>query len=685
MAKTSARQWYEIKAAAEADAADVFIYGDIGESWWGDSVTATQFVRDLQGVNAKKTTFRINSFGGSVTDGIAIFNAIRRHPGEKIVAIDGMAASIASLIAMAGDRVEMAENALMMVHAPWAGAVGNSKDLRDMADTLDKFASAMASSYAWKSGKPVDEVLALLTDGVDHWYDAAEAVAAGFADEVTAAVEVSASFDLSRFAGLPQAASRFIKPAPQPEATAPVAAPLSQLVSVPAAPAAAQSENDMTVQNAAAQDDVVAKARDEALKAEAKRRADVKAVFSKWTHVEGADAVIEACLDDMTVTPDVARERLLAHISKDAQSISFSASVVVDERDNFRQGIWNALLARAGLEKDQTANQYRGYSLTEIARASLEKAGVRTAGKDKMSVVAAAFTHSTSDFPTILENIANKSMLRGYEEANETFQLFTRPGSLPDFKIAKRVDLGHFPSLSKVAEGAEYSYATVGERGETIALATYGKMFSMTRQMVINDDLNAFTMLPRKMGRAAIRTIGDMVYAVLTDNPVMSDGTQLFHANHGNLISSGAGAPSTAQIDKMRTAMALQSMDNVHALNIDMRYVIVPRALAGLAELVRTNQFAVGANANTTDANYVANTFQVITDARLDASSPYAYYGAADPNAFDTIEVAYLDGNQAPVMEQQTGWHVDGVEMKVRIDAGVKALDFRTLIKNNGD
>ena len=133
-----------------------------------------------------------------------------------------------------------------------------------------------------------------------------------------------------------------------------------------------------------------------------------------------------------------------------------------------------------------------------------------------MAVVAAAFTHGTSDFTNLLADVATKSMLKGYDEAEETFQSWTSVGNLPDFKAAKRVDLNTFPSLAQVEPGAEYKYATIGDRGETIQLATYGSLFSITRQAIVNDDLDVFTRLPNKMGRAAIRTVGNLVYAVLS-------------------------------------------------------------------------------------------------------------------------------------------------------------------------
>ena len=664
---------YIVRASANRSA-ELLIYSDIGESWWGESVAASNFVREIAALDVDTITLRINSYGGSVSDGIAIYNAIKRHPANVTTCIDGIAASIASLIAMAGDSVEMAENATLMIHAPWGYVSGNSAELRQYADMLDVWAQAMSTSYAAKTGKPMDEMLALLTDGEDHWYTAEQALADKFIDATTAALPIAAS---ARYAGL----QRFAPPAD-------VAARFGIEKPVLPAPAAAgnpQQESNMPNPTPAAnqptEQDVQAAAQ-AAVKAEAARRDGIKATFAKFAHVDGVNALASQCESDIGCSVQAAGEKLLAHLAKGTEPVAHVV-VVEDERDKVRAGISNAVMARAGMSQHDSANPYRGYTLAELARASLEKAGVKTGHMDKMTMVGAAFTHSTSDFTNLLANVAEKAMLKGYEEAEETFQLWTSEGTLPDFKAAKRVDLNMFPALAQVAEGAEYSYATVGDRGETIQLATYGKIFSITRQAIINDDLGAFTKVPQRMGRAAIRTIGDLVYAILTGNPTMSDGVALFHASHNNLLTSAA--ISTAAVDAMRVAMAKQTDAGAaaRALNIKLGTLLVPVALEGTAKVVRDSEFEVGASTkNNTVPNMVRGIFDVIADARLDAASASNWYGAANPAMFDTIEVAYLDGVKTPTLEQERGWNVDGTEFKVRLDAGVKALDFRTMAKN---
>src|SRR5574340_121574 len=235
-------KWDEIKArtlngtsasASGEKSAEVFIFGDIGESWWGESVTAADFVKEIAALDVDALSVRINSYGGSVSDGLAIYNALRRHKASVTVSVDGVAMSIASLIAMAGDEVEMAENAILMIHAPWGGLRGNAKEMREYADVLDKMAGAMASSYCARSGKSMDDMLALLTDGADHFYTAEEALVEGFCTHVTPALAIAASAnkEITQRGFWAARAQAFTPPAPKPA-----------VVETPAAAAAQPSE-----------------------------------------------------------------------------------------------------------------------------------------------------------------------------------------------------------------------------------------------------------------------------------------------------------------------------------------------------------------------------------------------------------------------------------------------------------
>lgn len=165
---------------------ELLVYGDIGESWWGDYVLPADvaaFLRDFK--DGDEVVIRINSFGGSAIDGVAIYSLLRDHPARVLVKVDGSAISAASIIAMAGDEILMGSSALMMIHDPWTWAAGNSAELRETADTLDVVAEALSKAYAKKTGKTEDECRALMS--AETWMSADKAVEEGFATGVMGA------------------------------------------------------------------------------------------------------------------------------------------------------------------------------------------------------------------------------------------------------------------------------------------------------------------------------------------------------------------------------------------------------------------------------------------------------------------------------------------------------------------
>ena len=191
-------RWYNIRATAEG--AELSIHDEIGAY----GVSAKDFIAELGKLPGDAAlTLRLNSPGGSVFDAVAIYNALKRHEGPVTVSIDGIAASAASYIAMAGDEVVMPENAFLMIHDPSGLVMGTAADMRAMAEALDKIAGALVKGYAAKSGKAEDDIAALMA--AETWFTATEAVEAGFADNLAEPVKIAASFDVTRFRNAPPA------------------------------------------------------------------------------------------------------------------------------------------------------------------------------------------------------------------------------------------------------------------------------------------------------------------------------------------------------------------------------------------------------------------------------------------------------------------------------------------------
>lgn len=188
------RTWFSFKNQT-GPRAEISIYDEIG--FWG--ITAKDFHDELKnlGPGIKDIDLFINSPGGDVFAGFSIYNMLDRHKANIHVHIDGIAASIASVIAMAGDSISIAENGMMMIHNPTGFVVGESRDMRQLATVLDKIKNSIIDAYAKKSGKDREEIADLMDD--ETWFDADEAVAENFADEVTNSVPITNNFDLSKF------------------------------------------------------------------------------------------------------------------------------------------------------------------------------------------------------------------------------------------------------------------------------------------------------------------------------------------------------------------------------------------------------------------------------------------------------------------------------------------------------
>lgn len=361
---------------------------------------------------------------------------------------------------------------------------------------------------------------------------------------------------------------------------------------------------------------------------------------------------------------------------------------IADERDKTRDAMCTAIMFRIGKAPNDAANPFRGYSLRELARESLERAGIRTAGLSVLDMVGRAFmAHTTADFDYVLENTARKMMLRGWSEQSETYDRWTRRVPMSDFKTHNLVALSNFTGLDQVRENDEYTHGKVLDNREQAALATFGKLFSISRQAIINDDLSVFTQIPELMGRAARRKIGDLAYAVLTANADMADGIDLFHADHDNFVAGGSGAaPSVSTVQAGETAMGIQTDPNGVALNIVPKFLIVPKALASNARVLAAAQYDPDTSNKLQKPNpLLPLNLEVISDGRLDANDAAKWYLAADPNQYDTVVIGYLDDEPNPVLEQKDGWNVDGTEFKVRIDAVAKAADYRGLYHNDGN
>jgi len=202
------KSWYQLTNKSKKEI-DVLIYDQIGKDFWGDgsTVEAKKFITDIKaaGDQVEVINLSINSPGGNVFEGNVIYNFLKDHQATVNVKVDGIAASIASVVAMSGDQIEMPENAMMMIHDPSGLVIGTAEDMNKMAEALDKIKVGLVSAYHAKSGMDNDEISDLMKN--ETWFTAQEAVDHGFADSVTARVDIQANINtdiFSNFQNVPE-------------------------------------------------------------------------------------------------------------------------------------------------------------------------------------------------------------------------------------------------------------------------------------------------------------------------------------------------------------------------------------------------------------------------------------------------------------------------------------------------
>lgn len=412
-----------------------------------------------------------------------------------------------------------------------------------------------------------------------------------------------------------------------------------------------------------------------AMEQERKRTSEITALFRDFD-VEGADEAIV-----MGVSVDEARAMVMDQLR--ARNKGVSVTMGEAESDKFRAAAQDAVLMAAGIpvaDAAPGAQELRGHSMVELAREALQREGLQANFGDNMELARQAI-NSTSTFPAIMANLANKSVMVGFNEAETTYQIWAGKGSNRDFKEAARVALSEAGNLELVPEGGQFQQDFLGEASARTKVATYGKLFSLTRQAIINDDLGLFSKIATKYGSAAKRLVNKMVYAQLTGNVKMQDNVALFDSKHGNVAGTGE-ALSVKAIAKAITAMRRQKgITGDATLNITPKYLVVPPELEMTAyQIVNSTAAVEGVNSGV--VNPYKGRFVVVADAEL--TDPDAWYLVADASQHDTIEVTYLNGVETPRLETRQGFDVDGIEYKVAFDCGVSALDFRGVFKNAG-
>jgi ATP-dependent protease ClpP protease subunit len=681
-----------VKAAATAPVLQ--LYGDVGID-----VLATDVASALQQAGGRDVTVNLFSYGGDAGEGLAIHDLLARYAGKTTVVIDGVAASAGSMVAMAGDKVVMPDNALLMIHNCWSMAAGDAASMRSSADLLDTYSASYRATYAKKSGQSETQVMEWMSagSGAGTWFTADAAKAAGLADEVAAPVDVRASVPR-----LPQ--GRFIDPPTQlnawaavdtlsPEESIPEPSVItmksqSQAGGAPVATPEVQPLASTTPEAApilAQAHEPVQAATESQTVAALRREADIRRCAAQASL---SAEVVQAMVDNGKPFSEVAMDIVTAHAAGLSQSSAGHPAriqVTRDSGETVMAGIGQMLYSRInpGIELGDAGKQYRGYSLMECVRAHAESRGISTVGRSKSEMVAMAM-HSTSDFPLLFSNLASKSLDAAYNEEPHTWKALARQRNLPDFKQASDLviagDSGLAPEL--LLEGGEYKKGTLKEAQATWKLATYARKISISRQAIINDDLSALERVPEYLGRGFRRLESNLVWALISGNATVSvDSKALFHADH---VNTGTGVIGIAGMNAAKKAMRKQTDIGGVTINVTPDYLVVPSDLEATAlQFLYPTGYAPSALTGQAGPNVYAGAMQLIVEPRLDGSAAQ-WYVAAGPSKMDGLVYGYLADEPGPTITPVPERDPDGLTILARFDFGCAVKDYRFIYRSSG-
>jgi len=724
--------WYQIKNSASGNP-EVYIYDEI-DPFWG--ISAESFSAEIRDITALEIDVHINSPGGSMYDGIAIYNILRSHPAKVNVFIDSVAASIASLIALAGDRVEIAETGTFMIHDPYTVVGGDAEALRHAADVMDKFKEIAVSVYRDKTGKPADELSELMS--AETWLNANEALEMGFVDGIFNGLEIENKFALEAvynavpesirggtqpikgpilctpgMAGKNQTKKESIMhtctkcgkkhesadlalsccaesvspenrtepPAPVMRAQTPVAPPPP-----PATPPAPMPVEDLTGRHA-----------------EISNLSELHNMPKGWA----ARMIAEKA------SPETVRDEIINHLANAQPASTGPATVVRDSRDKMQMALTDGLKMRVKVRIDNPAPgaaDFRGMSLMRIADMVCRENGIDTHRMTDENIARAALgmyvqgmpiSNSAglqpSDLPIAFQNTVDQVLKEAYYGAPGTFRAWTQTEQFTDFRVKNWGEIEGIPSLDKIPPGGEYKEFRLSERSGGWRIYKYGKRITFSWEMIVNDEYSILTTIPRKFGFASDRLVNGLAYGQLTGNAKTPDGVVTFHSTHKNIGTPGP--PDRAALLEGARLLAWQPADQtvdgkkaeVNVMGLSPSFVLAGYNNQEILMENLTNETAVtdsaGAkNTNSDLKNPVRDLATPIIDPILDGvdKTSTAWYMGADPMYTGGVTIGWLNGEENPTVIRTENQNVDGVTVKCRICVGKTTMDHRPLVYNAG-
>lgn len=671
-----AKSWFTLKNEGESVPVKVWIHGGIGSY----EIEAIDLIQALQEVGSRDVEFRIQSPGGSVYEGLAIYNSIKAHKGKTVGVIDGLAASIASYILMACDTIQMPENASLMIHNPSIGAWGGEDEIQSALIQLKNAKQTTAEAYSERSGKSLDEVLEAMDK--ETWFTAQQALEFGLVDEVIDAVNLSnclkdiESDSLKAFKHPPKELLNQLEPVenePAPEQeNQPDEIPLaaSAASSKPVPTANAKDEPTSQVSNMPKPNDNVEL--QAAVKKENARQAAIRGLCAQH---KIKDELLNEMLDDMSCSEEVAASKILTALgeyskagTRNAPDNLTNTALYAGNGNLQKDSLQNALNARCGVGEIEKGNPYRLKSLMDMAEIAVGKDASLCSTKSEL--VARAF--NTGDFADIITESVRTVMRDEAKVRAPLWRELANTENLPNFKETDLVMVDDAPDLMAVSEDGEYKQAIIKGSGEKIQLATFGREVAITRQAIINDEISLLSKLPRKFMQSGYRLSDKLMFnAILAGK--MGDGKSVFQAGGankwGNLTTGIAKGDYEALIMALHKSFATATTSEGDALDLRGEFLLASPDHASMLEAV------VNTASKPDEWNAAYKKFnKVIETARMNTVNGAIGLTSKD---FDSVIMGFLDGQMDPWLETGDGFTSDGAKFRITYDITSKVIDRR--------
>lgn len=350
----------------------------------------------------------------------------------------------------------------------------------------------------------------------------------------------------------------------------------------------------------------------------------------------------------------------------------------VQQRELFAEALYARL---SGNPASDRAREYAGASMVDFARALLEAQGERVRWQRPAAVFDAlcrSGSHTTSDFSWIIQNAGRRYLIDNFSTAPSPLKVLGRKRDFPDFKTRYSVKANGPAVLRYVPENAEYKRVTFAATEQSARLATYGEIFAITRQALVNDDLGVFSDTARFWARAQAETeAGFLAAMIFGTGPVLADGITLYHASHGNIAAVAAAITVTSLSAARQQMREIKNADGVTPANVIPKYLVV-----GPAKETEAEQVLAAINApQPSQVNPFTGKLELVVDPRMTGNSWRLF---ADPALEPVIEYGNLEGQDGLFTDARVGFDVDGVEFKARIDLGAGVVDYRGTLLNQG-